>query len=482
VNRSAAGGRRARLRLAVLGLVCGLLVVVAGSVSAPAGATPAPVCVASVCSVTFAYTGAADSWTVPAGVTSATFDLYGAQGGGSAGNALFFAGLGGELKATLAVSAGTSIQVTVGGQGAGLAAGFNGGGGGGFGGGGASDIRVGGTGLADRKLVAGGGGGAGRTACVTNADGGAGGGVSGSPGNAGCDGFVAGGGGTQTTGGTGGGGGVATDGAFGVGGSGSELGGGGGGGWYGGGGGNQAGGGGGSSYPDPNNLPAGVSNVTTTSGVQTGDGQITITYTLPGVQGHDGSPVNATEGLPVKNATLGTFTDTNTATAASAFTATVCWNDTGAPPSDCGLAKISGSNGSFTVTGSHTFLEEGSYTAVTTVTGADGTATINTPFVVADAPIRASGFKLAVKKQKAFTAAVAAYLDTNLFGKPSDLTATINWGDSTSSAGKIAGVGPVGTVVGTHTYAAGGTYTLTVTITDVGGSNVITATTTIKAS
>ncbi len=33
--------------------------------------------------VKFAYTGAVQSWTVPAGVTSATFDVYGAQGGSS---------------------------------------------------------------------------------------------------------------------------------------------------------------------------------------------------------------------------------------------------------------------------------------------------------------------------------------------------------------------------------------------------------------
>ncbi len=30
---------------------------------------------------TFAYTGAAQTWTVPAGVTEATFEVYGAQGG-----------------------------------------------------------------------------------------------------------------------------------------------------------------------------------------------------------------------------------------------------------------------------------------------------------------------------------------------------------------------------------------------------------------
>ena len=36
---------------------------------------------ASATTETFNFTGAAQTWTVPAGVTEATFDLYGAQGG-----------------------------------------------------------------------------------------------------------------------------------------------------------------------------------------------------------------------------------------------------------------------------------------------------------------------------------------------------------------------------------------------------------------
>ena len=34
--------------------------------------------------LTFNYTGAAQTWTVPAGVSSATFDAFGAQNGGRA--------------------------------------------------------------------------------------------------------------------------------------------------------------------------------------------------------------------------------------------------------------------------------------------------------------------------------------------------------------------------------------------------------------
>ena len=162
---------------------------------------------ASATTDTFNYTGDAQTWTVPAGVTSATFDLYGARGGGFVGDSLLAPGLGGEATATIAVTPGDSIEVNVGGQGGSPAGGFNGGGAGGSiaGGGGASDIRIGGTALADRELVAGGGGGAGSRSCVFQpVFGGDGGGESGDAGLAStagiCSGSVAGGGGKQDTG------------------------------------------------------------------------------------------------------------------------------------------------------------------------------------------------------------------------------------------------------------------------------------------
>src|SRR5580765_9088385 len=59
-------------------------------------ATPSCVTSAGTTTCTFSYTGAAESWTVPAGVTSATFDLYGAEGGSFAPIALLGGGSGGQ--------------------------------------------------------------------------------------------------------------------------------------------------------------------------------------------------------------------------------------------------------------------------------------------------------------------------------------------------------------------------------------------------
>ena len=233
-----------------------------------------PVPAAAAATVTLEYTGASQTWTVPVGVTQATFDLYGAQGGGA--GSLFAPGLGGRATATIAVTPGDTIQINVGGWGF-DSPGFNGGGQARlFRGGGASDIRIGGTALDDRVIVAGGGGGAnqGSTGGISG-EGGDGGFPTGLPGGqAGFPDGIAGGGGTQSAGGTAGG--IATPGEFGVGGNGSQIagvttgGGGGGGGWYGGGGGNNAGGGGGSSH--------GPEETAFETGVREGHGLVTVTF------------------------------------------------------------------------------------------------------------------------------------------------------------------------------------------------------------
>jgi hypothetical protein len=264
------------------------------------------VCVSGVCqtacetgTMTFNYTGGMQTWVAPPCVTSVEIEAYGAQGCGNADpNSPKPGPLGGKAAGKLAVTPGTTLYVFVGGSGD--SGGWNGGGGinGGYPkgrGGGASDVRLGGTGLADRKIV---GGGAGAHAPYSlgyggwhQAAGGAGGGLSGEPGqnsNGNPPPACGGGAGTQNGGGAAGcdvGGNPSSAGASGQGGNGGGendndpcgAGGGGGGGWYGGGGGGHhncggGGGGGGSSYL------GGVSDGNTQSGVRAGHGLVVIKY------------------------------------------------------------------------------------------------------------------------------------------------------------------------------------------------------------
>lgn len=216
-------------------------------------------------STTFAYTGAQQTWTVPAGITSAQIEAWGAQGGSDNSNigyGINSGGKGGYAKGVINVTTGQSIYVYVGGKGQDdycttSNGGYNGGGNGtpclGGGGGGASDVRIGGTALSARFIIAGGGGGSTYHSTEESAyPGGDGGGLSGSTGIYG--GAV---GGTQSTGN-----------ALGIG----QSGGGGGGGGYYGGYSSDTSGGGGSGYI------GGVSNGTMSNGVNSGNGYITITY------------------------------------------------------------------------------------------------------------------------------------------------------------------------------------------------------------
>jgi hypothetical protein len=129
------------------------------------------------------------TWTVPTGVTNATFDVFGARGGSVVSvnhgivTVVSQGGAGGEAKGKFAVHAGQVFEIVVGGQGGTgtvgsttpAAGGLNGGGYGlgtspGGGGGGGSDVRLGGRGnitcaanmscgFGGRIVVGGGGGG-----------------------------------------------------------------------------------------------------------------------------------------------------------------------------------------------------------------------------------------------------------------------------------------------------------------------------------
>lgn len=243
---------------------------------------------------TFSFTGTPQTYTVPAGVTQLHIVANGAGGGTAVGVAAVSPGKGGTVSADLAVTPGQVLNIFVGGKGPSgtttstfTPGGYNGGGNSGQsapnlsggGGGGATDIRIGGTALTDRVLVAGGGGGQ-QAFDGPGLSGGAGGGlVGGTGGLIPGTGRTAATGGTQTAGGIGGLGpglGNGVDGSLGIGGDAGSTGGGGGGGYYGGGGaGGWGNGAGGSSFSDP----VLASSVTHTQGTTAGDGSVTISLT-----------------------------------------------------------------------------------------------------------------------------------------------------------------------------------------------------------
>jgi hypothetical protein len=112
-------------------------------------------------------------------------------------------------------------------------------------------------------------------------------------------------------------------------------------------------------------------------------------------------------------------------------------------------------------------LDSASNTAFGPGTVALATAT------VADAPLNASG--RAINSTNPFAGVVASFADANTHGTVADYTATVDWGDGTTSGGNLrleslAQSSPVFDVSGDHVYAALGPYTIHTHVCDDGGA------------
>ena len=361
---------------------------------------------------TFVYTGAVQQFTVPPCVGSMTIQMLGASGGsggsgGSSGSA------GGLVRGVMTATPGQVMYIYVGGQGSVTAGGFNGGGSGGIsstssgaGGGGATDIRLGGTALSNRIMVAGAGGGGGGNStyapisgaggggsafssasgvggggaggCATGSSGGDSGGSGTSYGSGGGGaGFSSGGGGGGQGSSTGGYGCAGTLGTGGAGGGTSFIcggatggvngGGGGGGGYYGGGGGMtgtggcNGGGGGGSSWAQ---TPM-FSSLSYTSGstlTSVGHGSVLLIYAF------NGSLTNA-------SVTPFAICQGQTATITANGSSTYTWNTSSNSNS---ISVNPTSNTTYTVTGTNSIGCVSSAVITVTVTSGVPALTVNT--------------------------------------------------------------------------------------------------------
>ncbi|TMQ35387.1 MAG: DUF4214 domain-containing protein [Planctomycetota bacterium] len=178
-----------------------------------------------------------------------------------------------------------------------------------------------------------------------------------------------------------------------------------------------------------------------------------------------GNPMtfSATEGTAFSGA-VATFTDTSSGDA-SDFTAAIDWGD-----GTTTAGTVSGAQGGpFTVSGSHTYADEGTFTPQVTLTeDAPGTAsaTATSQATVDEGDVLTpAGQTITPVESVSFTGNVATFSDTNTANTAGDFAATINWGDGTTTAGTVSGGGSF-TISGSHTYADEGSFTVTSIITD----------------
>jgi len=142
---------------------------------------------------------------------------------------------------------------------------------------------------------------------------------------------------------------------------------------------------------------------------------------------------------------------------ASYFTASINWGD--GSTSGGGLTDF---DGEFLVSGSHAYGSLGSYTVTVTVTDGDQTS--------ATATSSANVGNLYVGCNSTLT--VASFVSSNPNADVSQFTATVSWGDSTTSTGTITGSYGGFVVQGQHTYGSVGTYAVVVSVSGPEGTNL----------
>jgi hypothetical protein len=185
--------------------------------------------------------------------------------------------------------------------------------------------------------------------------------------------------------------------------------------------------------------------------------------------------VQATEGI--STVTVATFSDANAAAPATDFTATITWGDGGtATHSGAAGNIVSLGNGKFALLASHTYAEEGSYTLSVQVLD-DGGASISGSLTlsVADAPLSSLTISLSATEGIGLgSVTVATFTDLNHGAPATDFTATVTWGDGSSSAASVVATSTHGVfaVRASHTYAEEGNYTLAVRVLDDGGASI----------
>jgi large repetitive protein len=196
-----------------------------------------------------------------------------------------------------------------------------------------------------------------------------------------------------------------------------------------------------------------------------------------------GFTFTAVEGQPSATQTVATFTDPGGAEAPSNYNAIINWGDNG--PTSAGTITSNGST--FTVTGAHTYADEGNYTITVTVN--ENAPTTTTPQTVTSTAtvsdlnvIATGGFPItATEGTVSAVQTVATFTDPGGVEALSSYSASINWGDGTApSAGTISVAGTTFTVSGQHTYGEEGSFTVTVTIDhDTTTAQVVTDTATV---
>jgi hypothetical protein len=197
-------------------------------------------------------------------------------------------------------------------------------------------------------------------------------------------------------------------------------------------------------------------------------------------------PLTAIAGFELRSSTgvlftysaVGSFTDANTSEPASDFTAVIDWGDGSA--TSLGTVVAAG-GGTFNVEGTHAYSKPGTFATTVDVTGVNGsTVTIKGSALASDLDLTGDGSSFsATEGINTGTIVLGTFTDPNPLATVADVSATIpadGWGDGTPSSAQSLAVREIGAtsagtifqVLGAHTYAEAGSYTVNIDASTLG--------------
>jgi len=194
--------------------------------------------------------------------------------------------------------------------------------------------------------------------------------------------------------------------------------------------------------------------------------------------------ITGSPGVSTGNVTLATFSDSKISPAGTSpnvagdFVANVDWGD-----GTTTIGTVTGSGGTFTVSGSHTYAQNGTETISVTLSDdpeadqAFANATAQTTAFIGIAPATTSDISATEGTAVPANTQLATFTDSNTSEGASAFSATIDWGDGSTSAGTVTGSSGTFTVTaGPHTYTDEAQALLTTTVTHASDNTTITMT------
>ncbi|MGH7138219.1 MAG: DUF4214 domain-containing protein, partial [Pirellulales bacterium] len=205
-----------------------------------------------------------------------------------------------------------------------------------------------------------------------------------------------------------------------------------------------------------------------------------IVTVLPGVNARGGQDITATEGVAIGAVQVAEFSDP-ICNLPSDYSADIRWGD---GTTSAGSISFNSSTGVYSITGNHTYTEEGDDLVDVVIhrQGSPDTTETSSASVV-EQPIVATAETLAGTAGVALGSggqALVASFSQDQIGKNENFQATIDWGDGTTSSGTITvalDVLPpsvdrtIWSVYGSHTYAQPRSYSIRVSLTE--GTNSV---------